>query len=317
MAPDACGRAQLIHLTTGLLTPLGVRAKLQAEGMIVTSSIKVVRTVAALRKATAKWRENAKSIALVPTMGALHVGHLSLVKLARKKSDKVVVSIFVNPTQFAPTEDLSRYPRDEEGDLAKLEDAGAHLVWMPDNGEMYPEGSSTTVQPGSAAQDLEGAFRPSHFGGVVTVCCKLFNQVGPDVAIFGEKDYQQLAVLRQMVCDLNMPLKLIAAKTVREEDGLALSSRNAYLSAEERKIAPLLHTTLSDVAREIAQGADRSAALDAAISKVLAGGFKKVDYIELRDAATLAVPDADATGPLRVLAAVWLGKTRLIDNVPV
>ena len=280
-------------------------------------SIKIVRTVAALRKATSKWRDDGKKIALVPTMGALHAGHIALVGLARKKADKVVVSIFVNPTQFAPTEDLSRYPRDETGDVAKLDEAGAHLVWMPDAGEMYPEGFSTGVTPGSAAADLEGQFRPHHFGGVTTVCCKLFNQVQPDLAVFGEKDYQQFAVLRQMVRDLDMPLRLVPASTVREKDGLALSSRNAYLSADERRIAPALNTALKGLAAAVAAGTAPASALADARRKILAAGFTKVDYVELRDAETLAVPGKASRRPLRVLAAVWLGKTRLIDNLPV
>ena len=174
----------------------------------MAESVKIVRTVRDLRKVTAKWRKAGKTVALVPTMGALHAGHISLVRLAKKKADKAVVSIFVNPTQFAPHEDLARYPRDEAGDLEKLAKVGADLVWSPSVEEMYPEGTSTRIEAGSAAADLEGAFRPHHFGGVATVCCKLFNQVTPDFAIFGEKDYQQLAVLRQMVRDLDMPLKL-------------------------------------------------------------------------------------------------------------
>jgi pantoate--beta-alanine ligase len=182
----------------------------------VAESVKIVRTVRDLRKVTAKWRKAGKTVALVPTMGALHAGHISLVRLAKKKADKAVVSIFVNPTQFAPHEDLARYPRDEAGDLEKLAKVGVDLVWSPSVEEMYPEGTSTRIEAGSAAADLEGAFRPHHFGGVATVCCKLFNQVTPDFAIFGEKDYQQLAVLRQMVRDLDMPLKLVAAPISRE-----------------------------------------------------------------------------------------------------
>ena len=281
----------------------------------MSKSLKTVRTVKDLRKQVAKWRDDGKSVALVPTMGALHDGHLGLVKLAKKKADKAVVSIFVNPTQFAPTEDLSRYPRDEAGDIAKLDDAGADLVWAPDVSEMYPDGFSTTVLPGSAAEGLEGAIRPQHFGGVATVCCKLFSQVTPDVAIFGEKDYQQLIVLRQMVRDLNLPLKLIGAPTKRASDGLALSSRNAYLSEAERAIAPHLHETLSALANDVADGADIPAGIANAKRKILAAGFAKVDYVEVRDAVTLAAVERYDGTPLRVLAAVRLGKTRLIDNV--
>ncbi len=283
----------------------------------MSETIKVVRTVRDLRKITAKWRHRGQTIALVPTMGALHAGHISLVKLAKKKADKAVVSIFVNPTQFAANEDLSRYPRDEAGDLKKLEEADADLAWAPDVEEMYPEGYSTSVQAGSTAKDLEGAFRPHHFDGVATVCAKLFNQVTPDIAIFGEKDFQQLTVLRQMVRDLDMPLKLIGAPTKRDTDGLALSSRNAYLSVAERKVAPALYAVISTLAEDVANGADMPSGVANAKRKLAAAGFTKIDYVEVRDTETLE-PASSASGhPLRVLAAVWLGKTRLIDNVAV
>jgi pantoate--beta-alanine ligase len=247
-------------------------------------------------------------------MGALHSGHISLVGDARKNADKVVVSIFVNPTQFAPHEDLACYPRDEAGDLAKLSQAEADLVWSPSVEEMYPAGFSTSVKAGSAAADLEGAFRPHHFDGVATVCAKLFNQVMPDVAIFGEKDYQQFAVLRQLVDDLNMPLKLIAAPTVREPDGLALSSRNAYLSEKERAIAPALYATLTEAQEKIASGTPFTVAMTDATARLAEAGFTKVDYVEVRDASTLSAATLPGK-PLRILAAAWLGKTRLIDNV--
>ncbi|MBS0249575.1 MAG: pantoate--beta-alanine ligase [Proteobacteria bacterium] len=283
----------------------------------MSDKIKIVRTVHDLRKTLAKWRDRKQTVALVPTMGALHAGHISLVKLAKKKADKAVVSIFVNPTQFAANEDLSRYPRDEGGDLEKLGEADADLVWAPDVAEMYPEGFSTGVRAGSAAKDLEGAFRPGHFDGVATVCAKLFNQVTPDFAVFGEKDFQQLAVLRQMVRDLNMPLKLIGSPTKRDTDGLALSSRNAYLTEAERKIAPALYAAISALAKDVANGADIPAGLADAKRKVTAAGFAKIDYIEVRDPETLE-PASTASGrPMRVLAACWLGKTRLIDNVAV
>ena len=281
----------------------------------MAKSVKILRTVKDLRKHVGKWREDGKSVALVPTMGALHDGHLGLVKIAKKKADRVVVSIFVNPTQFAPTEDLSRYPRDEAGDLAKLDDVGTDLVWAPAVEEMYPAGFSTAIVPGSASEGLEGAIRPQHFGGVATVCCKLFSQVTPDVAIFGEKDYQQLIVLRQMVRDLNLPLKLIGAETKRAKDGLALSSRDAYLSDEERAIAPWLHTVLAEVAADVRAGADIPAATANAKRKLLKSGFAAVDYVDVRDANTLAGAERYEGTPLRVLAAVRLGKTRLIDNV--
>lgn len=283
----------------------------------MSGRIKIVRTKKDLRKQVAKWRAKGETIALVPTMGALHDGHLSLVKLAGKKADRIVASIFVNPTQFAPNEDLARYPRDEAGDVAKLEGAGTDMVWAPDVAEMYPEGFSTSVKPGSAALTLEGEFRPHHFGGVATVCCKLFSQVTPDFAIFGEKDYQQLTVLRQMVRDLDLPLKIIGAPTRREKDGLAMSSRNAYLSAQQRKIAPALYAAISELASSVADGADVKAATDKAKRAVLSAGFAKIDYVTVRDAETLAEAERKAEQPLRVLAAVHLGKTRLIDNVAV
>ena len=286
-------------------------------GASVSKSVKISRTVKDLRNQVAKWREAGKTVALVPTMGALHDGHLALVRLANKKADRVVVSIFVNPTQFAATEDLSRYPRDEAGDLQKLASVDADLVWTPTAEEMYPEGFSTSIVPGSAADDMEGAIRPQHFGGVATVCCKLFSQVTPDVAIFGQKDYQQLTVLKQMVRDLNLPLKIIGAPTERAADGLALSSRNAYLTEAERKIAPALYAVLTETARAVGKGADIRSSVTNAKRKLLAAGFAVVDYIDVRDADTLRAVEERTDTKLRVLAAVRLGKTRLIDNVAV
>jgi pantoate--beta-alanine ligase len=284
---------------------------------VAKSKPKLVRTVKDLRKAVARWREGSKTLALVPTMGALHDGHLALVKRARKKADRVVVSIFVNPAQFGPSEDLTRYPRDEAGDLAKLETAGADLVWAPAPNEMYPEGFATQVAPAGAALGLEGEVRPHHFGGVATVCLKLFSAVEPDVAVFGEKDYQQLCVIRQMVRDFNLPLKIASLPTVREKDGLALSSRNAYLSTPERAIAPSLHRAIEGVATHAASGKDVATAVAAAKLDLERSGFTKIDYIEVRDAATLAPFDLHSGRPGRVLAAAWLSKTRLIDNVDV
>ena len=283
----------------------------------MTAKLKIVRSVKDLRKIVASWRTAGERVALVPTMGALHDGHLSLVKLAKRKADRAVVSIFVNPTQFAPHEDLARYPRDEAGDVAKLGGAGADLVWAPSVAEMYPEGFSTGVTPGTAALPLEGEFRPHHFAGVATVCCKLFSQVTPDVAIFGEKDYQQLAVLRQMVRDLNLPLTLVGAPTKREKDGLAMSSRNAYLSSEERRIAPLLNQSLVELAGKVRSGGDPDKSAAQAAKSLLARGFTKIDYVTVRDALTLAPVTRTSTGEKRILAAVWLGKTRLIDNIAV
>jgi pantoate--beta-alanine ligase len=296
---------------------LHVIGKSRLGGAFVSKTVKISRTVKDLRKQVGKWREAGKTVALVPTMGALHDGHLALVRLAKKKADRVVVSIFVNPTQFSATEDLSRYPRDEAGDLKKLVSVDADLVWAPSAGEMYPEGFSTSVMPGSAADDMEGAVRPQHFGGVATVCCKLFSQVTPDIAIFGQKDFQQLIVLKQMVRDLNLPLKIIGAPTERAADGLALSSRNAYLSEAERKIAPALFAVLSETANDVSDGADIRSSIVNAKRKLLAAGFAAVDYIEVRDADTLCAVEKKADATLRVLAAVRLGKTRLIDNAGV
>jgi pantoate--beta-alanine ligase len=282
---------------------------------VAKASPKLVRTVRNMRKHVAKWRENGKTVALVPTMGALHNGHLTLVKQARKKADRVIVSIFVNPTQFAPHEDLSRYPRDEAGDLAKLAQVGADLVWAPAPEEMYPEGFATHIVPEGAALELEGDARPGHFTGVVTVCLKLFTAVAPDIAIFGEKDFQQVCVLRQMVRDFLLPLRILALRTVRENDGLALSSRNTYLNEEERSAAPTLFMAISEVAASVQQGADVAAATAKAKHQLIAAGFTKTDYVEVRDAETLVPYDPASSRPGRVLAAAWLGKTRLIDNV--
>jgi pantoate--beta-alanine ligase len=305
----------------------------------------IVRTHAELRQAVAAWRREGLTIALVPTMGALHLGHLALLRRAAKEADRTLVSIFVNPSQFAPNEDLARYPRDEAGDLAKLAAEGCPLVWAPSAADMYPEGFATRIVPAGAALGLESDHRPHFFAGVATVCCKLFNATTPDLALFGEKDYQQLCVVRQMVRDLDLPLRILAEPTVREADGLALSSRNAYLTAEEREIAPALHRILEAVAAKAAEAmrASRSAAakrprpaplvpdprlanaepqlpaLDTicedAKRALKAAGFAKVDYVAVRAADTLKVVSERSERPLRVLAAAWLGATRLIDNV--
>ncbi|MBL8564471.1 MAG: pantoate--beta-alanine ligase [Hyphomicrobiaceae bacterium] len=282
-----------------------------------TRNVKTLRTVKDIRKAVQLWRKAGEPVALVPTMGALHNGHLTLVRAAQAKAKRVVVSIFVNPTQFAPTEDLARYPRDEAGDLAKLASVGADLVWAPEPAEMYPEGYATMIDVKGAALGLEGEFRPHHFGGVATVCCKLFSQVTPDYALFGEKDFQQLAVVRQMVRDLNLPLAIVGVPTVREADGLALSSRNRYLGPEERAIAPALNAALLTVAEKIAGGGRAGVAVKSAITAVERAGFTKVDYIAVRDAETLGEWKPSSGRPGRVLAAAWLGRTRLIDNVPI
>jgi pantoate--beta-alanine ligase len=281
----------------------------------MTSTLTTARAVSDLRERVAAWRKAGERVALVPTMGALHEGHLSLVALAKSKADRAVVSIFVNPIQFGPREDFSRYPRDEQGDLAKLGKAGADLVFAPDTAEMYPQGFSTQVKVGDLTEDLCGAARPNHFDGVATVVAKLLLQCAPDLAVFGEKDYQQLLVIKRLVRDLNIPVEIVGAPIVREQDGLALSSRNVYLSASERKTAPLLHQTIAAVAADLAKGRGCDDAVVAARFKLDAAGFR-VDYVAVRDPDTLKL----LSGPVkraRVLAAAYLGNTRLIDNVPV
>jgi pantoate--beta-alanine ligase len=247
-------------------------------------------------------------------MGAIHAGHLALVAAARGDNGRVVASLFVNPKQFGPSEDFSAYPRDETADLTAFETAGVDLVFTPGVAEMYPPGFSTSIRVGGVSEGLDGAFRPGHFEGVATVVCKLLLQCLPDVAYFGEKDYQQLLVVRRMARDLDIPTRIAGVPTVREADGLALSSRNVYLSAEERRTAPLLHRVLREVAAEIAARPDAvGAALDRGLATLRAGGFM-VEYLELRDAADLAPA---GLAPSRLLAAARLGRTRLIDNIPV
>jgi pantoate--beta-alanine ligase len=273
----------------------------------------VVRTIAELRQITGAWRKAGEAIALIPTMGALHEGHLALVREGQRLARRTVVSIFVNPTQFAPHEDFSRYPRDEAGDVAKLATVACDLVWAPDASTMYPPGSATRVHPKGAAIGLETDFRPHFFEGVATVCCKLFTQVGPDFAIFGEKDYQQLQVVTQMARDLDLPLTVIGLPTIREPDGLAMSSRNRYLSAEDRATAVTIPRVIADVKAAIAARADLTAAVAKAKQTLSTAGFR-VDYVEVRDATTLLPYEGATTQVPRVLVAAWLGKTRLIDN---
>jgi len=273
----------------------------------------VVRTVAELRRAVGEWRLDGGKVALVPTMGALHPGHLALVAHARTLARHSLASLFVNPTQFGPSEDFTRYPRDEAADAAKLAAAGCDLLFAPEVAEMYPAGFAAAVDPGPLARRLEGSFRPGHFVGVATVVTKLLLQALPDFACFGEKDYQQLLVIRRVAADLDIPVRIEGVPTVRESDGLALSSRNRYLSGAERRIAPELHRTLETVARQ-ARAGDAQAAPQGRAG-LLQAGFAKVDYLEICDAATLE-PLTDLDRPGRVLAAAWLGKTRLIDNIP-
>jgi pantoate--beta-alanine ligase len=277
---------------------------------------KIVRTVADLRRETHAWRLNNQRYAVVPTMGALHDGHIRLVQEALTRADRVIVTIFVNPRQFAATEDLGRYPRDEEGDVAKLAAAGAHLIFAPAMSEIYPGNFATTVQiAGPARAGLEDKFRPQFFDGVATIVAKLFIQTGADIALFGEKDYQQLMVVSRMAKDLNIPVVVVGIPTVREADGLAMSSRNAYLSRTERTQAAAIHRTLAQAVDKIRAGMAPQMATRAAVRSLTTLGFK-VDYLTARNAETLAVPE-HGDEPLRILAAAWLGTTRLIDNVAV
>lgn len=278
--------------------------------------MQIIRDIDGLRAAVAALRSEGDTVALVPTMGALHSGHMALVAEARARADHVVASIFVNPTQFAPTEDLSTYPRREAGDAAMLEAEGCAILWAPDVETMYPNGPETPVKAGALAHDLDGAARPGHFDGVTTVVARLFDQVRPDVAVFGEKDYQQLCVIRQMVRDLKLGIEIVGVPTQRDADGLALSSRNAYLSEDERHAARALPRALGEAARAIGEDGDIEEALDRARERLAAAGFDPIDYVELRDADTLA-PVTKLDRPARLLAAAKLGRTRLIDNLPV
>ncbi len=281
----------------------------------MTSAIDTVRTVRELRARVAAWRGAGETVALVPTMGAIHDGHLSLVALAKSLAGRVVTSLFVNPLQFGPREDFSAYPRDEARDSTILAAAGSDLLYAPEAAEMYPQGFSTKVSVGDLTEDLCGASRPNHFDGVATVVTKLLLQCAPDKAIFGEKDYQQLLVIKRFVRDLNIPVEIIGGAIMREADGLALSSRNAYLSPDERKAAPVLYETIRQVALDLAQGRGADDACGAARFKLEAAGFR-VDYVAVRDPETLE-PLHGPVKQARVLAAVHLGKTRLIDNVAV
>ena len=275
----------------------------------------VVRTVPALRRALEALRARKATVALVPTMGALHDGHVSLVRLAKRRAQKVVVSIFVNPTQFAPTEDFGSYPRTWKADVAKLVAEKVDLIWNPDVKAMYPEGFATRVVPeGPAVAGLEDRFRPHFFGGVATVVGKLFTQCRPDVAIFGEKDFQQLRVVTQMAGDLDLGVRVVGSRTVRERDGLAMSSRNVYLSPEERQTAPVLYRAMKETAKRLKAGVECETATSAGRELIAHAGFV-VDYFEARHAETLAPIASAKDGPVRILVAAKLGKTRLIDNI--
>jgi pantoate--beta-alanine ligase len=277
----------------------------------------IVRTIPALRRALDSLRAKKATTALVPTMGALHDGHVSLVRLAKSRAAKVIVSIFVNPTQFAPSEDFGSYPRTWKSDVGKLAAEAVDLIWNPDVKTMYPQGFATRIlTEGPATAALEDRFRPHFFGGVTTVVGKLFTQVRPDFAIFGEKDFQQLRVVTQMAVDLDLGVKVIGSKTVRERDGLAMSSRNVYLSPQERQIAPTLFRAMKESAKRLRAGDDLKAAMQGGAELISNAGFV-LDYFEARQADTLAPIASLKDGPLRILVAAKLGNTRLIDNIGV
>ena len=277
----------------------------------------IARTMPALRRALESLRARKATVALVPTMGALHDGHLSLVRLAKRRAAKVVVSIFVNPAQFAPTEDFSSYPRTWKSDVAKLAAAEVDLIWNPAVKTMYPDGFATRIlTEGPATAGLEDRFRPHFFGGVTTVVGKLFTQCRPDFAMFGEKDFQQLRVVARMAKDLDLGVRVVGSPTVRERDGLAMSSRNVYLSPQERRAAPALYRAIRDSARRMRGGGDIGAALAGAAELIAGAGFR-LDYLDVRHAETLAPVASVKSQPARLLVAATIGKTRLIDNVAV
>lgn len=280
--------------------------------------VKTLRSITPLRRLVASWRRKGKSVALVPTMGNLHAGHLSLVAQARRHADRIVVSVFVNPTQFGPAEDYHSYPRTLAADRRALRAAGVDALFAPDIAAMYPRGpaAATTVAVPGLSRELCGRFRPTHFAGVTSVVCRLFNIVAPDIAVFGEKDYQQLVIIRQMAADLHLPVRILGAATVREPDGLALSSRNQYLTPRERQVAAELYRTLRESAAQLHAGRRNFRAIERQARRRLeAAGFRP-DYVEIREDKTLALPNA-TTRRFRVLAAARLGRARLIDNIAV
>jgi pantoate--beta-alanine ligase len=285
--------------------------------MPAASDLPTVRTVVDLRSAIASWRRSGETVALVPTMGALHAGHLSLLELAHARCQRIVVSLFINPTQFGPKEDYAAYPRDEAADAAKLAAAGADLLYAPAVSEMYPEGFATQVTVRRLTEHLCGPYRPGHFEGVATVVTKLLLQSLPDVAVFGEKDWQQLQAIRRLARDLDIPVAIAGAPTVREADGLAMSSRNAYLSPSERAIAASLNRGLRELAQAVASGEPCRAAEEHALRVLLENGFTSVDYVTVADAETLQPIERIGKRPARAFAAAWLRRTRLIDNVAI
>lgn len=278
--------------------------------------MEIIRNRQSLFESICRLRSLGKTIALVPTMGALHTGHISLVKIAREHATALISSVFINPTQFSVGEDFSRYPRTEKEDLEKLEEQAVDIAYLPSVSEMYPEGFSTSISVGKIAKELCGAFRPGHFDGVATVVTKLLMQTLPDCAVFGEKDYQQLYIIRRLARDLDIPVKIIGAPTIREADGLALSSRNQYLSESERRVAPVLYQTLIDVKTQLNAGHEVKSLIVQAKHRLNTAGFTEVDYIELRDMETLE-PVIHLAKPARLLAAATLGTTRLIDNIAI
>ncbi|HEY3796954.1 MAG TPA: pantoate--beta-alanine ligase [Caulobacteraceae bacterium] len=284
----------------------------------MSAPLPTVRTVAELRAIVAGWRAAGERVALVPTMGFLHEGHLSLVRLGKARASRVVASLFVNPTQFAPGEDFAAYPRDEARDAALLASAGCDLLYAPTVEEMYPAGFATTVTVAGVSAPMDGIARPIHFAGVATIVAKLLSQAAPDVAIFGEKDFQQLQVIRRMARDLDLPVEILGGETVREPDGLAMSSRNVYLTHDERGVAPRLNETLRMAATSLKAGAAVSDAEATGLAALTAAGFDPIDYFEVRDADDLSrLGPGPISGPARVFVAARLGKARLIDNWPV
>lgn len=279
--------------------------------------MQIIRELASLRAAVREFRDAGQRIALVPTMGALHAGHLALVEEGLRRADVAVTSIFVNPKQFAPHEDLERYPRRERADAQLLEKAGCAILWAPPVEEVYPDGFATTISVSGVSEVLDGAARPGHFDGVATVVLKLFQQVKPDVALFGEKDWQQLAIVRRMAADLDLELDIVGVPTVRDDQGLALSSRNAYLTEDELVRARALPRALGEAAAAIGRGEPVAGALAAAVVRLTEAGFAPIDYVALRDAETLVPIETLGDRPARLLAAARMGNARLIDNLAV
>ncbi len=282
----------------------------------MSTKLPVLRHTVELRRLVQQWRRQGQKIALVPTMGGLHEGHLSLVRLAKQHANQVIVSVFVNPTQFAPHEDFSRYPRNEERDWHLLNSVQAGAMYAPDADEVYPPDFATRVEVAGVAQTLEGISRPHFFSGVTTIVAKLFLQALPDMAVFGEKDYQQLLVVKQLVRDLNFPVAILPGPVMREADGLAMSSRNVYLNAGERAAAPQLYAILTDMAKDLAAGREIGETQQKGLGRLENVGFQ-IDYLEVRDAEALTPVGPAIEKPARLLAAVYLGKVRLIDNVAV